>query len=55
MNEIIKVAKLQRLNNLVMTHVEVSGDAENQYVIMLRMESNGEYACLIDFSRGMSA
>ena len=33
-NEIIKIAKLQRLNNLVMTHVEVSGDAENQYVIM---------------------
>ena len=38
-----------------MNHVEISGDAENQYIIMLRMESNGEYACLIDFSRDMTS
>ena len=54
-DEIIEIAKVHRLNNLVMNHVEISGDAENQYIIMLRMESNGEYACLIDFSRDMTS
>ena len=54
-NEVIKIAKLQRLNNLVLTHVELSGDAENQYIILLRQDNEGNYECVIDFSRGMSS
>ena len=54
-NDVIQIAKLQRLNNLVLTHVALSGDAENQYIILLWLDNEGEYEYMIDFSRGMSS
>ena len=46
--KVIKIARSNKLNNVVMTHFESSYD--NQFATILRLNKRGEYECLLDFS-----
>ena len=43
------------LNNIVLSHLETNSGSDNEFILILRLKSNNNYECLIEYTKSKAS